>query len=114
MTSWCRDCICANYTVDGSFIRCDEYAGIEREQGFCPKYRRGLPTLKEPENHVVFYNRETGEVFDRIEEAIADARDCYDFGDPTNPITYLGFPNDELPYIVVDPEKFGKLCKVFG
>lgn len=39
-------------------------------------------------------NTDTGEVFDTKADAIRDARENYDYGDPTNPI---GF--DELPYV---------------
>lgn len=62
----------------------------------------------------VYYNRETGEVFSTRESALADAAEQYDFGDPTNMFTYLGFPNDELPYIEVEEETLAELVRQFG
>jgi hypothetical protein len=61
----------------------------------------------------VFYNRETGEVFDTREAAIADANEQYDFGDETNYITYLGFPNNVLPYIEIEWGTLKKLQAAF-
>ena len=62
----------------------------------------------------VYYNRETGEVFETRAAALADAGEQYDFGDPTNMFTYLGFPNDELPYIEIEEEKLNGLLRAFG
>lgn len=62
----------------------------------------------------VYYNRDTGEVFETRAAALADAEEQYDFGDPTNMFTYLGFPNDELPYVEVDEETLRNLFKLFG
>ena len=62
---------------------------------------------------MVYYNTETGEVFDTRAEALADAGEQYDFGDPTNIITYLGFPNDELPYIEIEEEQLDMLSRAF-
>lgn len=61
----------------------------------------------------VYYNRETGEIFETREAAIEDAHDLYDFGDETSYITYLGFPNDELPYIEVEERQLRALMKAF-
>ena len=66
------------------------------------------------DERLVYYNRETGEVFGTKAEALADAADEYDFGDPTNIITYLGFPNDELPYIEVEYGKLKRMFELFG
>lgn len=68
----------------------------------------------EYDKRLVYYNRETGEVFDTRSAAIADAGEQYDFGDPTNIITYLGFPNDELPYIEVEWGKLKHAFELFG
>lgn len=62
----------------------------------------------------VYYNRETGEVFETRGDALEDAREQYDFGDPTNMLTYLGFPNDELPYIEIEEGRLEKLFEAFG
>ena len=62
----------------------------------------------------VIYNRETGEVFTSREAALLDAAEQYDFGDPTNAMTYMGFPNEELPYIEIDDKALGELFRVFG
>ncbi len=62
----------------------------------------------------VYYNRETGEIFETRKDALQDARELYDFGDPTNMFTYLGFPNDELPYIEIEEERLNSLLKAFG
>ena len=62
---------------------------------------------------LVYYNRETGEVFDTRESALADAAEQYDFGDPTNMFTYLGFPNDELPYIEIEEKQLDALFAAF-
>ena len=62
----------------------------------------------------VYYNRETGEIFETRAAALADAGEQYDFGDPTNMFTYLGFPNDELPYIEVEEETLAELVRQFG
>lgn len=62
----------------------------------------------------VWYNHETGEIFDTREEAMADAAELFDFGDPTNYLTYLGFPNDELPYIEVEEGQMNALLNAFG
>jgi len=62
----------------------------------------------------VWYNRETGEIFDTREDAMQDAAEQYDFGDETNFITYLGFPNDELPYIEVEEDAMRDLIDKFG
>lgn len=62
----------------------------------------------------VYYNRETGEVFETKAAALADAGEQYDFGDPTNMFTYLGFPNEELPYIEVEEETLAELVRQFG
>ena len=62
----------------------------------------------------VFYNRETGEIFETRDAAIEDAREQYDFGDPTNMLTYLGFPNDELPYIEIEERQLKALFAAFG
>jgi len=61
----------------------------------------------------VFYNRETGEIFETREAAVDDAHDLYDFGDETNAVTYLGFPNDELPYIEIEERQLRALMKAF-
>ena len=61
----------------------------------------------------VYYNRDTGEVFKTREAALLDASEQYDFGDPTNMFTYLGFPNDELPYIEIEEEQLNKLFAAF-
>lgn len=62
----------------------------------------------------VYYNRETGEIFETKAAALADAGEQYDFGDPTNMFTYLGFPNEELPYIEVEEETLTELVRQFG
>lgn len=62
----------------------------------------------------VYYNRETGEIFETRVAALADAGEQYDFGDPTNMFTYLGFPNEELPYIEVEEETLAELVRLFG
>lgn len=62
----------------------------------------------------VYYNMETGEVFETRAAALADAGEQYDFGDPTNMMTYLGFPNDELPYIEIEEEQLNMLARAFG
>lgn len=62
---------------------------------------------------VVYYNRETGEVFETRAAAIKDAREQYDFGYETNIVTYLGFPNDELPYIEIEEEQLKLLMRAF-
>lgn len=62
----------------------------------------------------IWYNRDTGEVFDTMAEAMQDAAEQYDFGDETNCVTYMGFPNDALPYIEVEKEAFEHLVKLFG
>lgn len=62
----------------------------------------------------VYYNRETGEVFETKAAALADAGEQYDFGDPTNMFTYLGFPNEELPYIEIEEETLAELIRLFG
>ena len=61
----------------------------------------------------VYYNRETGEVFETREAAIADAAEQYDFGDETNVVTYMGFPNEELPYIEIEEEQLNRLFSAF-
>lgn len=62
----------------------------------------------------VCYNRETGEVFDTRADALRDAAEQYDFGEPTNMFTYLGFPNDELPYIEIEESQLRMLIRAFG
>ena len=62
----------------------------------------------------VFYNRETGEVFETRAAALADAAEQYDFCDETNMFTYLGFPNEELPYIEVEESVLNELFRLFG
>ena len=62
----------------------------------------------------VYYNRETGEVFPTREAAMEDAAEQYDFGDETNIITYLGFPNDDLPYIEIEEKQLDMLFAAFG
>lgn len=61
----------------------------------------------------VYYNRETGEVFDTCEAAMADAAELYDFGDETNAVTYMGFPNVELPYIEIEEAQLNALFETF-
>lgn len=61
----------------------------------------------------VWYNRETGEIFETRDAALQDAAEQYDFGDPTNALTYYGFPNDELPYIEVDEDVLRDLARRF-
>lgn len=61
----------------------------------------------------VYYNRETGEVFETRTAALEDAAEQYDFGDETNMFTYLGFPNDELPYIEIEEEQLNALFAAF-
>lgn len=61
----------------------------------------------------VYYNRETGEVFETRAAALEDAAEQYDFGDETNMFTYLGFPNDELPYIEIEEEQLNALFAAF-
>lgn len=63
---------------------------------------------------IVYYNRETGEVFSSREAAMLDAAEQYDFGDETNMVTYMGFPNEELPYIAIKEETLDELFRVFG
>lgn len=63
---------------------------------------------------MAYYNRVTGEVFESRAAAIADAAEQYDFGDETNMITYLGFPNEELPYIELTEEQWSGLARAFG
>lgn len=65
------------------------------------------------DKQLVYYNRETGELFDTREDALLDAAEQYDFGDPTNMLTYLGFPNDELPYIAIEWGTFKQLQETF-
>ena len=62
---------------------------------------------------LVYYNRETGEVFESRKDALDDAAAQYDFGDPTNMLSYLGFPNDELPYIEIEEEQLNALFAAF-
>ena len=62
----------------------------------------------------MFYNRDTGEVFQTRAEAMQDAAEQYDFGDETNFVTYMGFPNEELPYIEVEDEQWERLVRAFG
>lgn len=50
----------------------------------------------------IYMNNDTGEMFETKEEAIEDAREQYDFGEPTNFVTYMGFPNEALPYIEIE------------
>ena len=61
----------------------------------------------------VFYNRETGEIFETRAAALADAAEQYDLGDETNMFTYLGFPNDELPYIEIEERTLNELFAAF-
>lgn len=68
----------------------------------------------EYDKRLVYYNRETGEVFDTRSAAIADAGEQYDFGDETNFVTYMGFPNDELPYIEIPWGELKRLFELFG
>lgn len=68
----------------------------------------------EADRQIVWYNRETGEVFDSIEDAMEDAAEQYDYGDETNFITYMGFPNDELPYIEIEWGQLRKVLDTFG
>lgn len=63
---------------------------------------------------LVWYNRETGEVFGTIGDAMEDAAELYDFGDETNFITYLGFPNEELPYIEIEWGQLKRITSAFG
>lgn len=60
----------------------------------------------EADKQIVWYNRETGEVFDTIGDAMEDAAELYDFGDPTNAATW-----DDMPYIEIE---WGQLKKVLG
>lgn len=62
----------------------------------------------------VWYDKETGEIFETKEDAMRDAAEQFDFGDETNYLTYLGFPNDELPYIEVDEDILRDLLDKFG
>ena len=61
----------------------------------------------------IYYNRDTGEVFESKRAAMLDAREQYDFGDSTNFVTYLGFPNDVLPYIELDRKQYDALAAAF-
>lgn len=63
----------------------------------------------EADRQVVWYNRETGEVFDSIEDAMEDAAEQYDYGDWTNPVTF-----DELPYIEIEWGQLRKVLDTFG
>lgn len=62
---------------------------------------------------MVYYNRDTGEVFETRAAALADAAEQYDFGDETNAVTYMGFPNEELPYIEIEEERLNALFAAF-
>lgn len=62
----------------------------------------------------MFYNRDTGECFETRAEAMQDAAEQYDFGDETNIVTYMGFPNDALPYIEIEDEQWDALVRAFG
>lgn len=42
-------------------------------------------------------NTETLEVFDTLDAAIEDAEELYDYGDPTNPVTWA-----DMPYVEVE------------
>lgn len=57
----------------------------------------------------MFYNRDTGEVFETKREAVRDAVEQYDYGDPTNPVTW-----DDLPYIEIEDKQWDALVRAFG
>ena len=63
---------------------------------------------------MVYYNTETGEVFESRAAAIADAGENYDFGDETNAVTYMGFPNECLPYVELTDGQWSGLVRAFG
>jgi len=62
----------------------------------------------------MFYNRDTGEVFESRAAAVQDAAEQYDFGDETNFVTYMGFPNEELPYIEIEDGQWARLAAAFA
>lgn len=57
----------------------------------------------------MFYNRDTGEIFETRAAAMADAAELYDFGDETNAATW-----DDMPYIEVEEETMRALARAFG
>ena len=57
----------------------------------------------------MFYNRDTGEVFQTRAEAMQDAAEQYDFGDPTNAATWF-----DLPYVEIEDEQWALLSAAFG
>lgn len=57
----------------------------------------------------VYYNTDTGEVFDALEDAVQDAREQYDYGDPTNAATWA-----DMPYIELEERQWNMLVEKFG
>lgn len=57
----------------------------------------------------MFYNRDTGEIFETRAAAMADAAELYDFGDETNAATWA-----DMPYIEVEEETMRALARAFG
>lgn len=57
----------------------------------------------------MYYNQQTGEVFDTLRAAMQDAAELYDFGDPTNAATWA-----DMPYIELTDKQWNELVAVFG
>lgn len=51
----------------------------------------------------IWENTDTGEIFNSFEDAVRDAREQYDYGDPTNAVTWA-----DMPYVEYDEDWFDK------
>lgn len=51
----------------------------------------------------IWENTDTGELFNTFEDALQDARENYDYGDPTNAATWA-----DMPYVEYDEDWFDK------
>ena len=57
----------------------------------------------------VYYNTDTGEVFDTKADAVQDAREQYDYSDPTNAAAW-----EDMPYVEIDERNWKHLSELFG